>query len=291
MRAALGAVLTAVVLAGCGVGVTSLEDFRSAVRSGANCAELWDQRSNFTDAETLEQIDAVRSLTKTFGRVRAVDDLSFTAGWGRVTGFLGPNGAGKTTTLRMLLGLIGPTGGEALIDGAAYRHMPDPARAVGSLLETQQFHPRRRARAHLRVLAAALGLPDSRVDEVLDAVDLARDADRRVGQFSLGMRQRLGLAAALLGDPRILVLDEPANGLDPAGIRWLRSALRDFADAGGAVLVSSHQLREVAAFADDLVVINHGRLIRQAPVGDLLDSAGTDDLEDAFLNLTSPETS
>ena len=184
----------------------------------------------------------VTQLTKRFGPVTAINDLSFTVEPGTVTGFLGPNGAGKTTTLRALLGLVRPTSGRALVNGAPYADLPHPAFVLGAVLEASGFHPGRTARDHLRVLAAPDRIPDARVDEVLDVVDLTGASRRRVGGFSLGMRQRLGLAAALLGDPPILVLDEPTNGLDPVGVHWLRGFLRGHADRGGTVLVSSHLL-------------------------------------------------
>jgi ABC-2 type transport system ATP-binding protein len=208
-------------------------------------------------------------LSKRYGDVAAVDDLSFVARAGAVTGFLGPNGAGKTTTLRMLLGLVAPTGGTATIDGLPYAQLADPARRVGAVLESSSFHPGRRARNHLRVLAAEARLPEARVDEVLELVGLGDAGHRRVKGFSLGMRQRLGLAGALLGDPQVLVLDEPANGLDPEGVHWLRGFLRSFADRGGTVIVSSHLLAEVAQTVDDVVIIARGRLVVQAPLADL----------------------
>jgi ABC-2 type transport system ATP-binding protein len=211
----------------------------------------------------------VDRLTKRFGSVTAVDDLTFTVSPGRVTGFLGPNGAGKTTTLRMLLGLVRPTSGGAVIGGRRYADLPDPTRAVGASLEATGFHAGRTARDHLRVLAAAAGLPDSRVDALLGLVGLSGDAARRVGGFSLGMRQRLALAAALLGDPPVLLLDEPANGLDPEGIAWLRGFLRHLATQGRTVLVSSHVLSEVEQTVDDVVIIARGRLVRQASLADL----------------------
>ncbi len=214
---------------------------------------------------------AVKRLTKRFGDVLAVDDLSFELDAGTVTGFLGPNGAGKTTTLRMLLGLVTPTSGSATIDGLAYRDLPQPVRQVGAALEASSFHPARKARDHLRVLATAAGLPCRRVDEVLAEVGLSDAAGRRVGGFSLGMRQRLSLAAALLGDPEVLILDEPANGLDPEGVHWLRAFLRSFADRGRTVLVSSHLLAEVAQTADEVVIINRGRLVTQASLAELTD--------------------
>ena len=212
---------------------------------------------------------AARGLTKRFGRVQAVDDLSFEVRPGRVTGFLGPNGAGKSTTMRMVLGLVRPTAGSATVLGLPYASIERPATAVGAVLEVQSFHPQRTARNHLRVLAAASGVPDARVDEVLALVDLMDAADRRAGGYSLGMRQRLGLAGALLGDPRVLILDEPANGLDPQGIRWLREFLLEFAANGNAVLVSSHLLSEMAQMADEVIVVDHGRLVRQGSLADL----------------------
>lgn len=226
----------------------------------------------------------VHGLTKRFGPVAAVDDLTFDVPAGQVTGFLGPNGAGKTTTLRMLLGLVHPTSGDALIDGHRYAELPHPRRTVGAVLEATGFHPGRRGRDTLRILAAATGVPASRVDEVLDQVDLTDAADRRVGGYSLGMRQRLGLAAALLGDPAVLILDEPANGLDPEGMAWLRVLLRDRADAGCTVLISSHVLSEIAQLADHAVIIHQGRLRFAGPLSTLTDNNSS--LEAAFLELT-----
>jgi ABC-2 type transport system ATP-binding protein len=216
----------------------------------------------------------VGGLTKSFGDVTAVDDLSFDIPIGRVTGFLGPNGAGKSTTLRMVLGLIRPDGGETAILGQPYAALEEPARSVGALLDVEQFHPQRSGRNHLRVVATAAGIARERVEEVLGLVDLAHAAGRKVGGYSLGMRQRLGLATALLGDPRVLVLDEPANGLDPAGMRWLRDLLRGFASDGRAVFVSSHLLAQMADIAEDVVVINRGRLVTHAAIADLLDRTG-----------------
>jgi ABC-2 type transport system ATP-binding protein len=213
---------------------------------------------------------AFDGLTKRFGNVVAVDDLTVELGRGRVIGLLGPNGAGKTTTLRLLLGLVAPTSGSATIDGRPYRALDEPIRHIGAVLEATSFHPGRRARDHLRVLAATAGLADHRVDDVLAEVGLAGAAHRRVGGFSLGMRQRLGLAAALLGDPDVLVLDEPTNGLDPEGIRWLRDFLRAYAASGRTVLVSSHLLAEVAQTVDDVVVLAGGRLVAHAPLPELL---------------------
>jgi ABC-2 type transport system ATP-binding protein len=204
--------------------------------------------------------------------VVAVDDLTFDVEPGRVTGFLGPNGAGKTTTLRMLLGLVHPTGGQALVHGRPYASLERPAEVVGAVLEATGFHAGRSARDHLRVLATAARLPLSRVDEVLAEVELDDVARRRVGGFSLGMRQRLGIAAALLGDPDVLVLDEPTNGLDPAGVHWLRALVRDRADRGGTVLVSSHLLAELALAADDVVIVKDGRLVTAGSVADVTDS-------------------
>jgi ABC-2 type transport system ATP-binding protein len=215
----------------------------------------------------------VRGLTKRFGAVTAVQDLSFTVRPGRVTGFLGPNGAGKTTTLRCLLGLVAPTGGMATIGGRRYVDLPDPLREVGALLEASSFHAGRTARDSLRVAALPAGVDERRVDAVLDLVGLTPAARRRVGEFSLGMRQRLGLAQALLADPVVLVLDEPANGLDPEGIAWLRGFLRSLAAEGRTVLVSSHVLSEVQQTVDDVVIVARGRLVR---AGTLEELAGAD---------------
>jgi ABC-2 type transport system ATP-binding protein len=224
----------------------------------------------------------VVGLTKAYGPQRVVDDLTFAIRPGRVTGFLGPNGAGKTTTIRMLLGLVAPTAGQALVLGKPYRTLPDPGRVVGTLIDGAGFHPGRRARDELAVHAAASGIDEARVGEVLDEGGLAAVGDKRIGQFSLGMNQRLGLAAALLGRPQVLILDEPANGLDPAGMHWLRELLRGYADDGAAVLVSSHVLAELALFADDVVVLDQGRLVVESSVADLVASAG------ALVHVTSP---
>ncbi len=212
---------------------------------------------------------AARGLTKMYGRNLAVDDLSFEVGRGKVTGLLGPNGAGKTTTLRLILGLVPPTAGEATINGSPCGDLEGPSHHVGAVLETSSFNPRRTARNHLRVLAATRGISERRVDEVLNRVGLVESAGKNVGQFSVGMRQRLGLASALLGDPRVLILDEPADGLDPAGIRWLREFLRSFAARGNVVLISGHTLAEMAQLADEAVVIDRGRLVVHASVGEL----------------------
>jgi ABC-2 type transport system ATP-binding protein len=211
----------------------------------------------------------VRGLTKRFGSTTAVENLTFAIEPGRITGFLGPNGAGKTTTLRMLLGLVHPTGGEALVDGEPYRKLSEPARTVGAVLEASSFHPTRSGRNHLRVLGTVAGIPLSRVDEVLEQVELSAAARRRVETYSLGMRQRLSVAAALLGEPRLLVLDEPANGLDPEGIRWLRDFLRSFAAAGGTVFISSHVLAEIAQLADEVVIIHKAKLVAHEPLAAL----------------------
>jgi ABC-2 type transport system ATP-binding protein len=217
----------------------------------------------------------VDHLFKDFGRVRAVDDLTFTVPSGAVTGFLGPNGAGKTTTLRCLLGLVAPTSGHALIAGDRYCDLADPARTVGASLEASSFHPGRTARNHLRVLCAAAGIPDGRADEVLDLTGLTGDADRRVGGYSTGMRQRLALSAALLGDPGHLVLDEPATGLDPAGISWLRELLEYLAHGlGKTVLLSSHLLAEMEHTADRVVIITEGRLVKEGTLEDIVHAAG-----------------
>src|SRR5262245_17327628 len=209
------------------------------------------------------------ALTKRFGNLVAVDDLSFSLEPGTVNGFLGPNGAGKTTTLRMLLGLAAPTSGRALVFDQPYAQLERPALRVGAVLEATDFHPGRSGRNHLLTLGRATGLPDSRADEVLRIVGLEGAAGRRVKGYSLGMRQRLGLAAALLGDPELLVLDEPANGLDPEGVRWLRDFLRACAARGRTVLVSSHVLAEVAQTVDRVLIINRGRLVTEAPLAEL----------------------
>ena len=217
----------------------------------------------------------VHSLTKTYGAQRAVSDLSFTAPSGKVTGFLGPNGAGKTTTFRCLLGLAKPSGGVALIDGRAYRELDSPRRRLGAVLESTGFHPGRTGRNHLRVISRAAGLDASRIDGLLELVGLRAAADRRVGGYSLGMRQRLGLAAAMLANPAVLVLDEPANGLDPEGVRWVRRLLRIWADEGRTVVVSSHQLAEVAQVVDRVVIIRDGTLVNESDVADLTASRVT----------------
>jgi ABC-2 type transport system ATP-binding protein len=228
----------------------------------------------------------VRGLTKRFGPVLAVDQLSFAVEQGTITGFLGSNGAGKTTTLRMLLGLIRPDAGTATINGRAYRDLAQPLHQVGAVLEAASFHPGRTARNHLRIQAMAGHADPARIDGVLRLVELAGAADRRIGGFSLGMRQRLGLATALLTDPELLILDEPANGLDPEGVRWLRDLLRGLAAQGRTVLVSSHLLAEVAQTVDSVLILDHGRFVAAAPLAELTKS-GTIGLEEAFLALTS----
>src|SRR5437763_765915 len=226
----------------------------------------------------------VSGLTKHYKRVRAVDDLSFTVQPGRVTGFLGPNGAGKSTTMRLILGLDRPDAGRALIDGQPYRALHKPLYTVGALLDAKWMHPNRSARAHLRWLARSNEIPRRRVDEVLDLVGLASVADRRAGGFSLGMSQRLGIAAALLGDPRVLLFDEPVNGLDPEGILWVRKFMHGLAEQGRTILVSSHLLSEMALTAQDLVVIGRGRLISQSSTADFIARAG-----DAATRVRSPQ--
>jgi ABC-2 type transport system ATP-binding protein len=215
----------------------------------------------------------VEHLTKRFRSATAVDDLSFSVPRGRITGFLGPNGAGKTTTLRIVLGLALPTSGRASVAGRRYRELDAPLKTVGAVLEASNYHPARSGRNHLRVLATAAGIAHARVDQVLAEVELSDAAKRRVGGYSLGMRQRLSVAAALLGEPELLVLDEPANGLDPEGIRWLRNFLRSFADSGGTVFVSSHVLAEVSQLADEAVIIHRGKLVAHQPVVELIAQA------------------
>src|SRR3954468_15299848 len=243
----------------------------------------------------LRSVDTMRSdpltpvrldyVSKRYGAIVAVDELSFEIRAGAVTGFLGPNGAGKTTSLCVLLGLAEPTAGTATVFGRRYAELEDPLVTVGAVLETTTFHLWRSARNHLRILASASGIAHARVDEVLDRVRLADAGDRRVGGFSLGMRQRLGLAGALLGRPRLLVLDEPANGLDPEGIRWLRTLLRDYVGGGNSVRTSSHLLSEVAHTVDDVVIIAAGRVRAHCALRELTAT----NLEDAFFELTTKE--
>jgi ABC-2 type transport system ATP-binding protein len=232
-----------------------------------------------------DPVVSVSSLTKRYGEVVAVDEVTFSLQAGTVTGYLGPNGAGKTTTLRLLLGLAEPTAGEALVFGRRYRELARPISRVGAVLESGDFHPARSGRDHLRALALAAGLPLRRVEEVLELVELSGAARRRVRTYSLGMRQRLGLAAALLGDPELLILDEPANGLDPAGVRWLRTFLQGFAAQGRTVLVSSHLLAEVAQTVDRVLIIDHGRLLASGRLDELTGDGET--LEDVYLALTA----
>jgi ABC-2 type transport system ATP-binding protein len=230
-----------------------------------------------------------RGLTKRYGELVAVDDITFSLPAGTVTGFLGPNGAGKTTTLRLLLGLAEPTAGEALVFGQRYRELEHPIRRVGAVLESGDFHPGRSGRDHLRTLAHAARIGYDRVEQVLALVELEAAAGRRVQTYSLGMRQRLGLAGALLGDPELLVLDEPANGLDPEGVHWLRGFLRGLAQQGRTVLVSSHVLAEVAQTVDRVVIIDRGRLLATTSLDELITRSRT--LEDVFLELTTKEAS
>jgi ABC-2 type transport system ATP-binding protein len=227
----------------------------------------------------------IRGLVKRFGPVTAVDGLSFDVMPGQVTGFLGPNGAGKTTTLRMLTGLVTPDAGTATIGGHRYAALASPGRQAGVVLEAAGFHPARAGRDHLRVYCTACGYPLRRADEVLEICGLAAAGRRKVRGYSLGMRQRLALATALLGDPAALILDEPANGLDPAGIAWLRGLLRDYARCGRTVLYSSHVLPEVEQLADEVVIMHRGRLVRHGPLTEL--TSGQSGLEEVFLSLTA----
>jgi ABC-2 type transport system ATP-binding protein len=238
----------------------------------------------FTEPLRRDPVVRISSLTKRYRDVVAVDDVTFALDAGTVTGFLGPNGAGKTTTLRVLLSLAEPTAGEALVFGSHYRELDQPARRIGAVLESNDFHPGRSGRDHLRMLALAAEIPPSRVEEVLAVVELEAAADRRVKTYSLGMRQRLGLAGALIGAPELLVLDEPANGLDPAGVHWLRTFLRRFAEGGGTVVVASHVLAEVAQAVDQVVIIDRGRLVAISAIDELTKGGRT--LEDAYLELT-----
>ena len=218
----------------------------------------------------------VEALTKKYGRFTAVDDVSFIAAAGRVTGFLGPNGAGKSTTMRIMVGLTPPTSGATTVNGRHFAELPNPGLEVGVLLDASAQHAGRTGREILAIAQRTMGLPARRVDEMLDRVSLTPDeAGRRVRNYSLGMRQRLGIATALIGEPDVLILDEPANGLDPAGIRWMRDLLRDYADQGGTVLLSSHLLHEIEVIADDLIVIGNGRIVAQGTKAELLRAAGT----------------
>jgi ABC-2 type transport system ATP-binding protein len=226
-------------------------------------------------------------LTKRYGPIVAVDDFTVTLQPGKITGFLGPNGAGKSTTLRMLVGLTTPSGGTATIDGLPYPKLSHPSRAIGAVTDSAVFHPRRSGRDALRVLCALGGIPSRRADEVIDLVELMAAGGRNVGGYSMGMRQRLALAAALLGDPETLVLDEPATGLDPAGVLWLRTLLRGLAEQGRTVLVSSHLLAEAAQTVDDVIVINRGRLIVHGPMSQLIDDSHATSLEELFFDLVA----
>jgi ABC-2 type transport system ATP-binding protein len=234
-----------------------------------------------------DPVVSVRSLTKRYDQIVAVDGITFALEPGTVTGFLGPNGAGKTTTLRLLLGLAEPTAGQALVFGRRYRQLQRPTQRAGAVLESTDFHPGRSGRDHLRALALAAGLPAHRVEEVLELVELTSAANRRVKTYSLGMRQRLGLAATLLGDPELLILDEPANGLDPAGVRWLRTFVQGLAGRGRTVLVSSHLLAEVAQTVNRVLIIDRGRLLASGTLAEL--TAGGRSLEDVYLDLTEGE--
>jgi ABC-2 type transport system ATP-binding protein len=229
---------------------------------------------------------SVTSLTKHYGPVAAVDGVTFECAPGTVTGFLGPNGAGKSTTLRMLTGLTRPDSGRAIIAGRVFAELHNPARAVGTLLDAAALHDGFTGRTTLRIAATVAGVPFRRADDLLDAVGIGGVAKRLIGGYSLGMRQRLGLALALIGDPSVLILDEPANGLDPEGIVWIRGLLRDFADRGGTVLLSSHLLSEIQATADHLVIINGGRVVAEGPLGGLL-AGRSQSLEEMFLAITS----
>jgi ABC-2 type transport system ATP-binding protein len=232
--------------------------------------------SHHTYAEDLPPMITIDSLSKKYGGTTVVHDISFTARSGRVTGFLGPNGAGKSTSMRMMVGLTTPTEGTATINGRHFEDLPNPGREVGVMLDASAQHAGRTGREILTIAQQIQGVPASRVGELLDLVSLTGgEADRRVRDYSLGMRQRLGIAAALVGDPSVLILDEPANGLDPAGIRWMRDLLRDYADRGGTVLLSSHLLTEIEIIADDIVMIGQGRIVSQGSKADLLAAAGT----------------
>jgi ABC-2 type transport system ATP-binding protein len=230
----------------------------------------------------------IDSLTKRYGAFTAVDDVSFTARSGRVTGFLGPNGAGKSTSMRVMVGLTVPTSGQALIDGRPFADLPNPGLEVGVLLDASAQHAGRTGREILTIAQRTMGLPKARVEQMLHKVSLTdTEADRRVRNYSLGMRQRLGIATALIGDPEVLILDEPANGLDPAGIRWMRDLLRVYADKGGTVLLSSHLLHEIEVIADDIVVIGNGKIVAQGTKAELLDAAGTIARADQPLSLVT----
>jgi ABC-2 type transport system ATP-binding protein len=270
-----------------------LTAWRSGAEPSPRAAEPKHGKSTVPAPQALErsadEVLTVTALSKRYGDVVAVADVSFGLAAGTITGLLGPNGAGKTTTLRVLLGLAEPTSGHTLVFGRRYRELDHPTQLVGAVLESGDFDPGRRGRDHLRALALAADLPIVRVDEVLDLVGLTGAARRRVGTYSLGMRQRLGLAGALLGEPCLLVLDEPANGLDPKGTHWLRNFLREFAESGGTVLVSSHGLAEVAQTVDRVVIIDRGRVVADRSLDNL--TTGGQTLEEIYLASTSGELS
>ena len=251
--------------------------------------EAADPRSPPAALRRIQPALTATNLTKRYGEVAAVDDLTFALEQGSITGFLGPNGAGKTTTLRLLLGLAEPTAGTTLVFGRPYRQLEDPSRRVGAVLESGDFDSGRSGRNHLRALALAAEISFDRVEEVMALVELTAAAARPVRTYSLGMRQRLGLAGALLGDPELLVLDEPANGLDPAGVHWLRGFLRQFAHDGRSVLICSHVLAEVAQTVDSVLILNRGRLVAERRIDELPDTARA--LEALYLDLTTEEAS
>jgi ABC-2 type transport system ATP-binding protein len=265
------------------------EPMRAADIDGATVERPLPENEEPGAAAPSEPVLRVRHLTKRYGQVVAVDGLTFTLRPGTITGFLGPNGAGKTTTLRLVLGLAEPTAGTALVFGRPYRDLAVPSRRVGAVLESSDFDPGRSGRNHLRALALAAQIGFDRVEEVLTLVELTVAATRPVRTYSLGMRQRLGLAGALLGDPELLVLDEPANGLDPAGVHWLRGFLRRFAQAGRTVLISSHVLAEVAQTVDSVLILSRGRLVAERRIDELPDAARA--LEALYLELTTTEAS
>jgi ABC-2 type transport system ATP-binding protein len=257
------------------------------LRAGRRPGPIGDRPTGPVASLADAAVVSIEGLTKRYGDVAAVEDLSFHLHAGTVTGFLGPNGAGKSTTLRLLLGLAEPTAGRALVFGDRFQRLEQPTRYVGAVLESNDFHPGRSGRDHLRIVAAVADIPRSRVEEVLDTVGLAKSAGRSVKTYSLGMRQRLGIAAALLGEPKLLVLDEPANGMDPAGVQWLRHLLRRFAEDGGTALVSSHILAEVAQSVDRVLIISDGRLVADATIDEL--AVDGQSLEDVYLELTASE--
>lgn len=267
-----------------------IEATGSGIHHGARSSKSApDVATRAAEPPSPDAVVTVRSLSKRYGSVVAVEQLTFSLDRGTVTGFLGPNGAGKSTTLRLLLGLAEPTSGKAHLFGRRYRDLDEPARRVGAVLESNDFHPARSGRNHLRALALAAQIPAARVEEVLELVELATAGDRRVKTYSLGMRQRLGLAGALIGDPEVLILDEPANGLDPAGVHWLRRFIRSFADSGGTVLISSHLLAEVTQTVHQVIIIDRGRLLAAVRLDELTSRGET--LEDMYLDLTARQTS